>query len=67
MQTINRSQARKFAFDWEDEPLLRVACGEVFEIQTMLTQYRVDPRFVASAALPPKGMVQRVFKRCDFR
>ena len=34
MQTINRSQARKFAFDWEDEPLLRVACGEVFEIQT---------------------------------
>jgi acetamidase/formamidase len=34
MQRISRDQARKFAFDWRDEPLLRVGPGEVFEIET---------------------------------
>jgi acetamidase/formamidase len=34
MQRIMRDQARKYAFDWEDEPLLRVQCGESFEIET---------------------------------
>ena len=34
MQRIVRDQARKYAFDWEDEPLLRVKCGENFEIET---------------------------------
>jgi acetamidase/formamidase len=34
MQRITRDQARKFAFDWEDSPLIRVACGESFEIET---------------------------------
>ncbi len=34
MQRVPREQARKFAFDWEDEPLLRVAQGESFEIET---------------------------------
>ena len=34
MQRINREQARKYAFDWEDEPLLRVQRGESFEIET---------------------------------
>jgi acetamidase/formamidase len=34
MQRIVREQARKFAFDWRDTPLLRVAPGEVFEIET---------------------------------
>src|SRR5690349_6545588 len=34
MQRISRDQARKYAFDWEDEPLLRVKCGESFEIET---------------------------------
>jgi amidase len=34
MQRIVRDQARKYAFDWEDEPLLRVRQGEVFEIET---------------------------------
>jgi acetamidase/formamidase len=34
MQRIPRDQARKFAFDWRDEPLLRVACGETFEVET---------------------------------
>jgi acetamidase/formamidase len=33
MQRILREQARKYAFDWEDEPLLRRA-GETFEIET---------------------------------
>src|SRR5437762_9092291 len=34
MQRITRDQSRKYAFDWEDEPLLRVQCGESFEIET---------------------------------
>jgi acetamidase/formamidase len=34
MQRIVREQARKFAFDARDEPLLRVAPGETFEIET---------------------------------
>jgi len=34
LQRITRDQARKYAFDWRDEPLLRVACGESFEIET---------------------------------
>ena len=31
---ITREQARKYAFDWEDRPLLRVKPGESFEIET---------------------------------
>src|SRR5215469_8966871 len=34
MQRITRDQARKYAFDWRDEPLLRVRPGESFEIET---------------------------------
>jgi amidase len=34
MQRITREQARKYAFDWRDEPLLRVRPGEAFEIET---------------------------------
>jgi len=34
MQRISREQARKYAFDWTDEPLLRITCGECFEIET---------------------------------
>jgi acetamidase/formamidase len=34
MQRIIREQARKFAFDWRDEPLLRVRPGESFEVET---------------------------------
>jgi acetamidase/formamidase len=34
MQRIAREQARKFAFDWRDEPLLRVRPGESFEVET---------------------------------
>jgi acetamidase/formamidase len=34
MQRIEREQARKFAFDWRDEPLLRVQPGEPFEVET---------------------------------
>src|SRR5438309_10173878 len=34
LQRITREQARKYAFDWRDEPLLRVECGESFEIET---------------------------------
>jgi amidase len=34
MQRILRDQARKFAFDWEDLPLLRVQPGESFEVET---------------------------------
>ena len=34
MQRIDREQARKYAFDWRDEPLLRVQPNESFEIET---------------------------------
>lgn len=34
MQTITREQARKYAFDWRDEPQLRVQPGESFSIET---------------------------------
>ncbi len=34
MQRIDRELARKYAFDWRDEPLLRVERGESFEIET---------------------------------
>src|SRR5262245_27192588 len=34
VQRITRDQARKFAFDWEDKPLLRVEPGESFVIET---------------------------------
>jgi acetamidase/formamidase len=34
VQRIDREQARKFAFDWRDEPLLRVRPGETFEVET---------------------------------
>jgi acetamidase/formamidase len=34
MQRISRDLARKYAFDWRDEPLLRVAPGETFEVET---------------------------------
>jgi acetamidase/formamidase len=34
MQRITREEARKYAFDWRDKPLLRVQPGESFEIET---------------------------------
>lgn len=34
MQRILRDQARKYAFDWREQPLLRVKPGETFEIET---------------------------------
>ncbi len=34
MQRIPRDQARKFAFDARDQPVLRVAPGEPFEVET---------------------------------
>ena len=34
MKCIPRELARKFAFDWRDEPLLRVAPGELFAVET---------------------------------
>jgi amidase len=34
MQRIERERARKYAFDWRDQPLLRVQLGESIEIET---------------------------------
>jgi amidase len=34
MQQIPREQSRKYAFNPNDEPLLRVKCGERFEVET---------------------------------
>lgn len=35
MQKILRENARKYAFDWRDDPLLTVECGETFEVETL--------------------------------
>ena len=63
MQRITREQARKYAFDWRDEPLLRVQPGETFEIETYdastgyfkTAEDKADPRRSgpASTASPP--------------
>ncbi len=55
MQRIVREQSRKYAFDWEDEPLLRVQCGESFEIETYdaSTGYFQSERDKAIPALRP--------------
>jgi acetamidase/formamidase len=34
VQRITREQAHKYAFNWQDEPLLRVQPGEPFEVET---------------------------------
>jgi amidase len=53
MKRIERDLARKYAFDWRDEPLLRVAPGEAFEMQTWdaSTGYFKTP---ADLAIPGK-------------
>jgi len=53
MKRILREQARKYAFDWRDEPLLKVKLGEAFEIETFDASagYFKSP---ADKALPAK-------------
>lgn len=53
MKRITREQARKYAFDWRDEPLLRVQPGEAFELETYdaSTGYFKTP---ADIAMPGK-------------
>src|SRR5438105_5811161 len=55
MQTITRDQARKYAFDWRDQPLLRVKPGESFAIETWdaSTGYFKSPSDKAIPALRP--------------
>jgi acetamidase/formamidase len=55
MQRIPRELARKYAFDWEDEPLLRVRPGETFEVETWdaSTGYFKSPADKAIPALRP--------------
>ena len=53
MQRISRENARKYAFDWRDTPLLRVRPGESFEVETWdaSTGYFKSP---ADKAIPGK-------------
>jgi acetamidase/formamidase len=55
LQKIIREQARKYAFDWGDAPLLRVQPGEPFEIETWdaSTGYFKSPADKAIPALRP--------------
>jgi acetamidase/formamidase len=55
MQRIGREQARKYAFDWRDEPLLRVTPREAFEIETYdaSTGYFRTPEDLAIPAKRP--------------
>src|SRR3954468_844995 len=56
MQRIVRDLARKYAFDWRDEPLLRVRPGEAFEVETWdaSTGYFKSPADKAIPALRPR-------------
>jgi acetamidase/formamidase len=55
MQRIPRESARKYAFDWRDEPLLRVRPGESFEVETFdaSTGYFKTPQDKAIPARRP--------------
>jgi acetamidase/formamidase len=55
MQRIVREQARKYALDWRDTPLIKVQPGEVFEVETYdaSTGYFKSPQDKAIPALRP--------------
>lgn len=55
MQRLPREQARKYAFDAREEPLLRVELGESFELETYdaSTGYFRTPADIALPALRP--------------
>ena len=55
MQKITREQSKKYAFDWRDDPLIRVRCGESFEIETYdaSTGYFRSPAEKAIPSLRP--------------
>jgi len=55
MQKIDREASRKYAFDARDEPLLRVACGESFAVETYdaSTGYFQTPEDLAIPARRP--------------
>ena len=72
MQRITRDQARKYAFDWRDEPLLRVRPGETFEVETWdaSSGYFKTPADKAIPALRPGFDHTRLtyrFQGRDFR
>ena len=55
MPRIDRAEARKYAFDWRDEPLLRVRPGESVEVETWdaSTGYFQSPADKAIPSLRP--------------
>jgi amidase len=55
MQRIPRAQAHKYAFNWQDEPLLHVRPGESFEVETddASSGYIRSPADKADPALRP--------------
>jgi len=55
VQKIFREQAKKYAFDWRDEPVLKVQRGEPFEIETYDagTGYFKSPADTADPARRP--------------
>ena len=63
MQKINRVDAKKYAFDWRDKPLLRVQPGESFEIETWdaSTGFLKTPEDPPS---PPTAPVSTATRRC---
>jgi len=54
MQRIVREQARKFAFDWRDEPLLRVRPGEKVPVDGVVTEGHsaVDESMISGEPIP---------------
>ena len=65
MQRISREQARKHAFDWRDEPLLRVRPGESFEVETYDAStgyFRSEEDRAIPALRPAAGIVRSRFE-----
>ena len=56
MQRITREQARKYAFDWRDEPLLRVKPGESFDL---VAKNKLGERAQASYAVDGEALLLR--------
>ena len=61
MQRIEREQSRKYAFDHRDESLLRVECGESFEIETLKPQRSPNLASWASRRTGIAGTAQTIY------
>ncbi len=63
LQRISREQARKYAFDWRDEPLLRVRPGESVRDRNLRRQHRLLQDRRRTRRSPAGGPASIAFRR----